>query len=127
MMKKFLAVFLSLSVLLLNLNFTSIATTNDDKTEEIVLSTDTQKKVKKQKNKHKKTTAANHANEKFSTSHYGWKEVVNHPFKILWRGFGWGIIGSFVPVSGAGCIGFVCGVASKTFELYEQGCENAPV
>ncbi len=53
----------------------------------------------------------------------GIERVVNHPFAILLRGAGWGLLGALVglllPSIPCVMIGFACGVVSKAISLYK--------
>lgn len=63
-----------------------------------------------------------------SLDNNGIKNVLDHPFKILFRAGGWGILGALssiiLPIPQGVCclLGIIFGGASKVIELYEEGC-----
>lgn len=65
--------------------------------------------------------------KKLSEKHRrGIKNVLNHPFKIIFRGFGWAIIGGLIqiiiPLYGIPVLlGWLCGAATKAMDLYDEG------
>lgn len=65
--------------------------------------------------------------EELSEKHRsGIKNVLSHPFKIIFRGLWWMIIGGFVqiiaPLYGIpALLGFICGTASSIMDLYDEG------
>ena len=65
----------------------------------------------------------------------GIKNIVDHPFRIIGRGLGWGMIGTVLGIIGTmfgvvmpfaylvATLALVCGLASKTIQLYLEGCK----
>ena len=63
-----------------------------------------------------------------NTKNYnGIKNIINHPFKIIFRAGGWAILGALsgiiLPINGfiLSLICLICGAASMMIELYNKG------